>query len=823
MVEDGSSQLKSVTYTTSGEAKVVWKDQTTTATYSESLTYPDDFKGGGGKKPSSGKGFSDFQLVSPDFLAHGDYSEFLPSTEPASRKNVAGDPIDSPIPAADTLLGNAYPLANPVVAEHNGTRVIVYVHYDPARPAGQSTRLFYTIDSGGGFSVPAPLHSEARADFNPQLAFLPDGRLLVAFETSRLNQIALTAQERVSGLEVAWCLYDPNTSSWSAPALLSDNLYLDHAPRLAASAQGPMLVWQSNADNLLIPSVTSPVQVHAVRWEGSDFSAPTLLPAAVQPDGESDLAYDGTEAVFAWINDEDGDAATNDDTELYWCEFDGTAWSAPNRGTDDSVPDQRPRVFCLGNDEFELLWTKGVDLVRMSDFTSLVHQVVRSSSPLAPPPQFDVACDNQGRIALMWTTFAEGQVDLRYAVRERFTQDWSNELLLTHDSGAEKSPSFALSGNGTLVAAFLREEADTTQHDLLWLDRELGVDLTIGPVAVEPRDSDQFQIRAEFRNLGDLGANNVTVDFHLGDPGAGGTFLGSQNIFLSAGSVCETYFLTTDLPAGADGTIFVRIDPADTIAELDEANNSATIALNPVDLVAEDLVWERSPDGSVLSLTGTVFNKGRTTQQNIPIKVTGEQGELLVATIASLPAGARATVPGSLSTADAFPTADNTFTLKVDPDQVLNEPNRTDNDYRLALTLREPDSLTPDTDGDEMVDSWELANFGTLDRDGLGDFDGDGNLDLFEALQLTDPTDANSLFEFSVEPDPAFSGGVLISFPTVGGLNYRIQRSSDLHVWEDYSLHAGTGAVLVVPVVGIPNPGTRSSHLNSFRIQAESN
>lgn len=44
-----------------------------------------------------------------------------------------------------------------------------------------------------------------------------------------------------------------------------------------------------------------------------------------------------------------------------------------------------------------------------------------------------------------------------------------------------------------------------------------------------------------------------------------------------------------------------------------------------------------------------------------------------------------------------------------------------------------------DTDGDGMDDAWELANFGTLDRDGSGDYDGDGISDLQEYLDGTDP------------------------------------------------------------------------------------
>lgn len=44
-----------------------------------------------------------------------------------------------------------------------------------------------------------------------------------------------------------------------------------------------------------------------------------------------------------------------------------------------------------------------------------------------------------------------------------------------------------------------------------------------------------------------------------------------------------------------------------------------------------------------------------------------------------------------------------------------------------------------DTDGDGLPDDWERAMFGNLDRDGTGDFDGDGISDLQEYLDGTDP------------------------------------------------------------------------------------
>jgi hypothetical protein len=49
-----------------------------------------------------------------------------------------------------------------------------------------------------------------------------------------------------------------------------------------------------------------------------------------------------------------------------------------------------------------------------------------------------------------------------------------------------------------------------------------------------------------------------------------------------------------------------------------------------------------------------------------------------------------------------------------------------------------------DSDGDGMADEWELDHFGTLDRDGSGDFDGDGISDLDEFLNGSDPTSSNA-------------------------------------------------------------------------------
>lgn len=57
---------------------------------------------------------------------------------------------------------------------------------------------------------------------------------------------------------------------------------------------------------------------------------------------------------------------------------------------------------------------------------------------------------------------------------------------------------------------------------------------------------------------------------------------------------------------------------------------------------------------------------------------------------------------------------------------------------RRALIDVLPDN---DTDNDGMDDDWEREHFGNLDRNGTGDFDGDGVSDLDEFLDGTDPTE----------------------------------------------------------------------------------
>jgi Tol biopolymer transport system component len=85
----------------------------------------------------------------------------------------------------------------------------------------------------------------------------------------------------------------------------------------------------------------------------------------------------------------------------------------------------------------------------------------------------------------------------------------------------------------------------------------------------------------------------------------------------------------------------------------------------------------------------------------------------------------------------------------------------------------------PDTDGDGMDDDWEMAYFNTLDRDGSGDWDGDGRTDLEEFRAGTDPTDRGSVLQV-LSISRLGSGQTKLLWSATPGTAYQVQFKDDI-------------------------------------------
>lgn len=114
-----------------------------------------------------------------------------------------------------------------------------------------------------------------------------------------------------------------------------------------------------------------------------------------------------------------------------------------------------------------------------------------------------------------------------------------------------------------------------------------------------------------------------------------------------------------------------------------------------------------------------------------------------------------------------------TFTLPVLPSRGLAIDN-------LSV------ALLSDTDQDGIVDS--------LDPDD----DNDGQSDSYERAFGSNPLDAAS--KFTTQFSRVSAGAMQLSFPSVAGLTYKVETSSDLTHWSVLSTHSGTGSVLQIPL-----------------------
>jgi hypothetical protein len=405
----------------------------------------------------------------------------------------------------------------------------------------------------------------------------------------------------------------------------------------------------------------------------------------------------------------------------------------------------------------------------------------------------------------------EQQSDLRYALYDPDSQTWSDEITLTNDAQFEASPVFALDGSGKLLTAYLSEHTDSEQHDLRWLEHELGRDLTVSSIQIDPIEDSpsNYAIVANIRNLGALPSGDATLSFYLGDPDSGGTLLSEQVVNLKGGEQSQ---VTIQATGDLSDQIYVRIDSAGTVDELDETNNTATSALNPADLAASYLTWDRSvSDETTLTLSGTVTNNGSTTQINIPVEITNDSGVIHSETLTTLAAGESTDITTTLTNLTG---TEHRFTLSVDPSQTLDEPDQSDNERTLLLSLRH----LKDSDGDGMENAWEELHFGTLERDGRGDFDADGLTDTFEFLTQNNPNDPKSKFPFTIEPHPTDLDKVIIRFPSALGRVYRIQRASDFINWTNDSYHLGTDDILSVSTSSESDTQNLESRLSGFRV-----
>jgi len=121
-----------------------------------------------------------------------------------------------------------------------------------------------------------------------------------------------------------------------------------------------------------------------------------------------------------------------------------------------------------------------------------------------------------------------------------------------------------------------------------------------------------------------------------------------------------------------------------------------------------------------------------------------------------------------------------------------NDP-RWGNGDAILVKFTDANLYLGDSDQDLLPDSWEIANYGSLNQDAESDLDGDGNSARLELLHGTDPNDSHSkIYAHLIDPD------TLQFSPSSALVDYQIRWSYDLSTpvdqWSLLELSPSTSA-----------------------------
>jgi hypothetical protein len=169
-----------------------------------------------------------------------------------------------------------------------------------------------------------------------------------------------------------------------------------------------------------------------------------------------------------------------------------------------------------------------------------------------------------------------------------------------------------------------------TQPDLAfvlpWADGSCGPEneLRSGEIVVSPpaaSSGDQVNIKATVRNLSNVGADDVTVRFYLGDPSSGGSAIGAAQIPNLPARGRRTVSIDWTASGSGEQRIFAVIDPDNTISEVhDETdavdNNKAYAYIDIAAAAYVDPGQASLKEYEILSYSDGAVQQGWTTATN---------------------------------------------------------------------------------------------------------------------------------------------------------------------------------------------------------------
>jgi subtilase family serine protease len=258
-----------------------------------------------------------------------------------------------------------------------------------------------------------------------------------------------------------------------------------------------------------------------------------------------------------------------------------------------------------------------------------------------------------------------------------------------------------------------------------------------------PRIGETIAVTATIYNEGPAIANNIVVQFYDGDPSAGGVLIGETTIPSITPFGSYQVSISWTIPTASSRKVFVKIDPLNSIDELDESDNMAfrnltSSTLPDLTLGSTDIQFnpETPRIGDPMTISVTVRNQGESQAENFMVYVyAGDPDQdgikIAEATYNYLPGGGS----DSFRIGWAIVQGVDRITVKLDPLSQVPESNENNNlAYRLLKSVSPPLegidlvaipkslSFSPGLpqEGNPVTITAQVHNNGTLEASNIG-------------------------------------------------------------------------------------------------------
>ncbi|MDD4048806.1 MAG: S-layer homology domain-containing protein [Clostridia bacterium] len=525
---------------------------------------------------------------------------FTQSAEPEELEEI--EQLEENI-STQVMQSNVYPYSNQHLINTGDEMVMIWLDDNLERTSANRTQLKFSAFDGENWKQPQFINDDGTGDFEPVIAKTSNSVLMAWENINCICDDDVTLNEYISASEisVAQSVYSSPVSNWSDTITLTDDNYYDHSPSLVADENGGILVWVKDKANDMLGANPDSNDIMFSKWDGTSWSSPVVIVSNEDTIINSSAAYKDGEGVYSYTVDKDNNMQTTTDREIYVLTYNDEQWSNPVRMTDNNVEDSNPRPQYLKG-EFFMTWYQEGNIVYVNDLQQEEPGIVDSLENAQV--DYETAVSGNGQLSLVFAELAEsGGRDIYTSIYDSENDIWSNKIRLTDDESFNRSYSPAFTDEGKLMVAYSRVElikeiidgeeyVNTGSADLSMVTLTPKHDLAVYADDISlsqqnPIPGCAVTVMATISNKGEFTENNIEVEFYDGNPLDEGIKIGDTQIVaqpISARGVSDVavdWIVPDDM---STHTLYVTVDPQNSIYDIDTQNNTASLAVVQPDI-----------------------------------------------------------------------------------------------------------------------------------------------------------------------------------------------------------------------------------------------